>query len=425
VIELHEEQFRREWPTTAEIFLGDKGVPPVGTLIREPAWADTFGHVLDVETRQRKHGREAALSACLDAFYRGRVADDIAAFIASGVFADESGRTHHGVLDAADIAAHRTRIEAPVVARYRDLDIFKCPPWSQGPVFLQQLALLAGFDLASMGHNSPTYIHTVVEAAKLAFADRNRYYGDPAYVDVPLEWLLSSDYNDDRRSLIDPKHASGVLRPGGDPPILPETHRGPPAARGDTTHVDVVDAEGNMFSATPSGGWIQSSPVVSQVGFPLTTRGQLFTLEPGHPNVLAPGKRPRTTLTPSLVLSGGEPHMVFGTEGGDNQDQWTLQFFLNVVEFGMDLQEAVDAPLFHTLHFPSSFYPHDASPLGLVMEGRIPAPTRDALAALGHEIKVAGDWSSGHVTGIRFSPSTGLIEGAASPRTMTAYAVGR
>jgi gamma-glutamyltranspeptidase/glutathione hydrolase len=425
VLEEFEQKFRGDWPTTAEIFLGEDGVPPVGTLVHERAWADTFGHILDVEVRNRRHGREAALSASLDAFYRGRVAEEIASFTSSWAYPDASGRTHVGFLDAADIAAHRTSIEQPIAARYRDLEVFKCPPWSQGPVFLQQLALLAGFDLAAMGQNSPTYIHTVVEAAKLAFADRNRYYGDPAFVEVPLERLLSSGYNDERRSLIDPKRASGLLRAGGEPPVALHAQAAPAATRGDTTHVDVVDAEGNMFSATPSGGWLQSSPVIPRVGFPLTTRGQMFSLDPGHPNVLAPGKRPRTTLTPSLVLRGGEPHMVFGTEGGDNQDQWTLQFFLNVVEFGMDLQAAVDAPLFHTLHFPNSFYPYEASPLGLVVEGRIPAATRDALTALGHEIEVADDWSSGHVTGIRFSPSTGLIEGAASPRTMTAYAVGR
>jgi gamma-glutamyltranspeptidase / glutathione hydrolase len=423
VCEEFQELFLREWPSTADVFLDGRGVPPVGSLVREPVWSSTFRAILDVEARHRRHGREAALAACLDAFYRGPVATDIATFVRDGRYADEYGRVNAGLLDSADFADHRTRVESPVTIGYRGLEVYKCPPWSQGPVFLQQLALLEGFDLASLGHNTPAYVHTVVEAAKLAFADRNRYYGDPDFVDVPLERLLGTGYNDDRRRLIDPHRASSELRPGDVPwtPHVPPTRAG----HGDTTHIDVVDAAGNMFSATPSGGWMQSSPVVPTVGFPLTTRAQQFTLQDGHPNVLAPGKRPRTTLSPSLVTRGGQPRMVFGTEGGDNQDQWSLQFFLNVVEFGMNLQEAVDAPLFHTLHFPSSFFPHESKPLGLVVEGRLPVATRDALASLGHEIEVADDWSSGHVTGIRFSADTGLIEGAASPRTMSAYAIGR
>jgi gamma-glutamyltranspeptidase/glutathione hydrolase len=424
VIEEIRDLWLRDWPSTADVFLAGRDVPPVGSLVRQPVWSSTFRAILDVETRNRSHGREMALQACLDAFYRGRVAQDIAAFARDGKYPDEYGRVHAGLLESADFADHRTRVESPVTVRYRGLDVHKCPPWSQGPVFLQQLALLEGFDLAALGHNSPAYVHTVVEAAKLAFADRNTYYGDPAFVDVPLDRLLGTAYNDARRALIDPGRASGELRPGDGlwTPDIPPPVR---AGRGDTTHVDVVDAAGNMFSATPSGGWFQSSPVVPAVGFPLGTRAQQFTLRDGHPNVLAPGKRPRTTLTPSLVTLGGQPRMVFGTEGGDNQDQWSLQFFLNVVEFDMNLQEAVDAPLFHTLHFPSSFFPHESRPLGLVVEDRLPIATRDALASLGHEIEVADGWSSGHVTAIRFTPATGLIEGAASPRTMTAYAIGR
>src|SRR6185369_14879454 len=272
----------------------------------------------------------------------------------------------------------------------RGLDVFKCPPWSQGPVFLQQLALLASDDLGRLGHNAPAYIHLATEAAKLAFADREAFYGDPAFVDVPMARLLSPEYNRERRALIDGTHASRDLRPGSGAPAGKRPAFEDTRAEGDTTHVDVIDAEGNLFTATPSGGWLQSSPVVPGLGFPLGTRLQQFNLIDGHPNALAPGKRPRTTLTPTLVLRDGRPHMVFGTEGGDNQDQWTLQLFLNVVDFGMGLQEALDAPLFHSAAFPSSFYPHDMEPAGLLVEGRIPASTIEALEGIGHVVTVAG-----------------------------------
>jgi gamma-glutamyltranspeptidase / glutathione hydrolase len=415
--------FAGEWPTTGDVYLDHGAVPPVGTLVRPVAWAETFGAILDVESRHRHQGREAALQACLDHFYRGPVAQRIEAFVTHTTVADEEGRLNSGLLDAQDMAAFQTTLERPATFRYRGLDVYKCPPWSQGPVFLQQLALLQGIDLRSVGHNTAPYIHTLVEAAKLAFADRERYYGDPSFGDVPLDALLAEDYNAARRRLIDPDRASAVLRPGT--VGLARAGGTLPSGVGDTTHIDAVDAEGNMFSATPSGGWCQSSPVMPELGFPLGTRAQQFNLEAGHPNALAPGKRPRTTLTPSLVLRDGAPYMVFGTEGGDNQDQWTLQFFLNVVEFGMDLQAAIDAPLVHSLHFPSSFYPHDAHPLEVVIEERLAGQVREALTRSGHEVVVAPDWTSGHVTAIRYTPASGLLEGAASPRTMTAYAIGR
>jgi gamma-glutamyltranspeptidase/glutathione hydrolase len=360
-------------------------------------------------------------------FYRGAIADIIDRFLAPS---RTSGRTPDGEPPAAltleDLAAHRSTVETPASYRYRGLDVFKCPPWSQGPVFLQQLALLEGFDLAGMGHNSVEYIHLVAEAAKLAFADREAFYGDPAFVDVPMERLLSPEYTRERRALIDPARAARELRPGEGAPAGVRSGLIDDRAEGDTTHVDVIDAEGNLFTATPSGGWLQSSPVVPGLGFPLGTRLQQFNLIEGHPNALAPGKRPRTTLTPTLVLrADGEPHMVFGTEGGDNQDQWTLQAFLNVVDFGMSIQEALDAPLFHSAAFPSSFYPHDLEPAGLYVEGRIGPGTVDRLRSMGHDVTVGGDWDFGQVTMARITPETGLLEAGASPRSMAAYAVGR
>ena len=422
VLARHEERCRLEYPATTEIYYDARGVPAVGTRVRPRAWSQTMQTLLDVETKHRRRGRVAALEACVDAFYRGPIATEIAGFVASTMTADEEGRSFDGLLDGQDMADFRTRLEPPASLAFRGVEVFKCGPWSQGPVFLQQLALLDPFDLAAIGHNTPAYIHTVTEVAKLAFADRERLYGDPDFVDVPLQRLLSPEYNDKRRKLIDPDRARNFSESADSEAAAIGAEFGA-SDNGDTTHVDVIDAEGNMFSATPSGGWIQSSPVIPALGFPLGTRAQQFNLRSGHPNALAPGKRPRTTLSPSLALRNGQPHMVFGTEGGDNQDQWTLQFFLNAVVFGMDLQAAVDAPLFHSTAFPSSFFPHEATTRGLVLEGRIPESTREALAALDHQIEVADDWSSGQVTGVRFTPDSGLIEGAASPRSMAAYAV--
>jgi gamma-glutamyltranspeptidase/glutathione hydrolase len=414
------------WPTSAELYL-DGGVPEVGRILRMPAWADAMTILLDAEARRRAEGREVGLQAALDAFYRGPIAETIDGFVAP---ARMQGRTPDGEPPAAltreDLAAHRTTIETPVSFRYRGLDVFKCPPWSQGPVFLQQLALLADDDLGALGHNSPEYIHLVTEAAKLAFADREAFYGDPDFADVPLDRLLSPAYNRERRALIDPARASRELRPGPGAPAGIRPAADGDEADGDTTHVDAIDAEGNLFTATPSGGWLQSSPVVPGLGFPLGTRLQQFNLVEGHPNALAPGKRPRTTLTPTLVLrADGEPHMVFGTEGGDNQDQWTLQAFLNVADFGMSLQEALDAPLFHSTAFPSSFYPHEMEPAGLAVEGRIAAATVDQLRSMGHAVSVEADWEFGQVTAARITPETGLLEAGASPRSMAAYAIGR
>ena len=315
-----ERRIAARWPSSAEVFY-DGGVPDVGQIVRFPMWADTMTRLLDASVKHRSDGRVAALQASLDVFYRGSIADDIERFVAPARSTGRSGSIGlpgaeiPAALERADLAAHQTTIETPATFRYRGLDVFKCPPWSQGPVFLQQLALLAGDDLGRLGHNSPEYVHLVVEAAKLAFADREAFYGDPAFVDVPLDRLLSPEYNRERRALIDPERASMELRPGSGAAAGIRPSGSGPSEHGDTTHVDVIDAEGNLFTATPSGGWLQSSPVVPGLGFPLGTRCQQFNLVEGHPNAFAPGKRPRTTLSPTLVLRDGEPHMVFGTRG--------------------------------------------------------------------------------------------------------------
>src|SRR5256714_14034981 len=350
------EVFRKAWPSSAAVYLPDGRLPEIGERMRNPDLGRTFRRLIAAEERAQAHGRSDGIAAAIDAFYRGEIADIIAAHAAA----------HGGLLAREDLEAYRSAIEPAVSLDYRGYTVHKCGPWSQGPVFLQQLALLAGFDLRSLGHNSADSIHVVAEAAKLAFADREQYYGDPNFVDVPLDGLLSERYAAARRPLIDPRRASLGQRPA-DPRRAAALLEGEEifAARDwgrGTVYVAVVDEARNMASFTPSGAWIPASPVIAGLGFPLGTRLQTFYLDPRHPNALAPGKRPRTTLTPTLVTRNGAPAMVFGTQGGDQQDQWTLQVFLNLVEHGMEVQEAIEAARFSSAHFPSSFYPHGKAP---------------------------------------------------------------
>jgi gamma-glutamyltranspeptidase / glutathione hydrolase len=421
----NEQRFREEWPGSAAIYLPEGRVPEWGDWIRNPAWADTFEGLLTAERDAAGRGRSAGLEATRKAFYEGPIAERIAEFCRDERFLDATGAANKGLLAYEDLAGYRAQVEATVSLQYQGLDVHKCGPWSQGPVFLQQLALLDGFDLPALGHNSADYVHTWIECSKLAFADREFYYGDPQFTDVPLGRLLSPEYSAQRRGLIDPQRASMALRPGDVAPRPLELILGDKRSYdGDTTHLDAIDAEGNMIAATPSGGWIISSPVIPELGFPLGTRAQMFSLDPTHPNALQPGKRPRTTLTPSLVTRDGQPWMVFGTPGGDQQDQWTLQFFLNVAVFGMSVQEALDAPTFHSQHFPSSFYPRAQHPGCVVAEARIPEAIREELRRRGHDVHVAGAWANGRVLGIRIDPARGLIFGGASPRLETGYTIG-
>lgn len=416
------DHFRKSWPSSAKVYLPGDRLPEVGEILKNPDLGRTFRRLIKAEQKAQGHGRTHGLAAAREAFYKGEIAHTIAAH----------AKAHGGLLTAEDLATFRVQLEEPVTLPYRGYEVCKCGPWSQGPVFLQQLALLEGYDLRGMGHNSADYIHTITEATKLAFADREQYYGDPHFVDVPLGGLLSKEYAEVRRPLIDPRHASLDQRPGN-----PRT--GTPILTGEeifaarnwgpgTVYVTVVDKDRNMASFTPSGAWIPSSPVIEGLGFPLGTRVQMFYLDHHHPNALVPGKRPRTTLTPTLVLRNGAPSMVFGTPGGDQQDQWTLQFFLNVVHFGMEVQDAIEAPRFSSAHFPSSFYPHNAVPGLLRVEGRIPEEVRRELAARGHKIEVKGDWSEGDVLGICVDLEKGTLRGGADPRgeqskRMPSYAI--
>ena len=437
-ITTHAARFTAEWPTSAAVYLPDGRVPDEGALFRNPDWARTFKGVLDAAVRERGRGREASIMAAVDHYYKGPVAQQAVAWSSTHAFRDGTGQAHHGLFTLEDFAAygtHGTRLEEPIRATYRGIEVLKCDTWCQGAVFLQQLKLLEGLDLAALGHNTTEYLHLYLEAAKLAFADRERHYGDPDFVRVPLDVLLSDEYAAARRSLIDPARASNEWRPGdtgpagrvpggdGEPAAPPTGRWG--AYTGDTTHVDAVDRWGNLFAATPSGGWMPSSPVIEGLGFPLGTRGQMFYLDETHANALVPGKRPRTTLTPSLALRGGKPWLAFGTPGGDQQDQWALQFFLNVVDFGMNFQEALDAPTVHSAHFPGSFYPHRAYPGRVHAEGRIAPETLAALERLGHEVRVDRDWSHGQATVCAYDPASGVLSAAASPRTRIPYAMGR
>ena len=404
------EPLLRTWPGSAELYLPP---PRPGTLFRNPALAATYRRILE---EAGTGSRENRIDRARDAFYRGFVADEIDRFSAA----------NGGLVAGSDLADGEATIEPAVAYDYHGYTVCKTGPWGQGPVLLQQLALLAGLDLPSLAIGSAEYVHTIVECAKLAFADREAFYGDPNFIDVPLDRLLSPEYNDERRLLVG-EAASEELRPGGGrlPTVVdaPETVGAGEPTRGDTVHLDVADRFGNLVSATPSGGWLQSSPVIPALGWPLGTRAQMFWLEEGLPASLAPGKRPRTTLSPSIALRDGEPYLAFGTPGGDQQDQWSLHVFLNHVHGGLDLQASIDRPNFHTDHFPASFYPRQVELRSLSIEDRFGRDVLDDLRDRGHDVVAAGDWSIGRVSAV--GRENGTLKAGASPRGMQGYAVGR
>ena len=437
------DNFRQHWPTSAAVFLPGNAVPKPGTMFRNAAFGNTYARILK-EAEAGGGGREAEIERARKTWSQGFVAEAIDRFCTHEEVMDVSGQRNRGLLRGGDLASWQATVEAPLTYDYGRYTVCKAGAWSQAPVVLQQLALLKGFDLDGMDPTSPDFIHIVVEASKLAYADREAFYGDPAFVDVPMETLLSDAYNDDRRKLIDLQKASLDQRPGkvegyggvvklfrADAQRLGVSASGagePTVGRvgqtnGDTVHFDIVDREGNMITATPSGGWLQSSPVIPELGFPLGTRGQMFWLEEGLPGSLEPGKRPRTTLTPTMAHRDGKPYMAWGSPGGDQQDQWITQMFLRHVHCGMNLQEAIDAPAWHSEHFPSSFWPRTARPGVLVLEGRVPAETARELRRRGHEVEMNDDWSEGRLTAAtRDDP---WRKAAANPRGMQGYAAGR
>ena len=433
------DHFREHWPTSAAIYMPTGSVPAAGTLFTNPILAETYSRVLR-EASRAGGDRVAQIEAARKCWSQGFIAEAIDRFCRSQAVMDTSGEPHYGVLTADDMARWRAHVEPPLGYDYGRYTVYKPGPWSQGPVMLQQLALLKAFNIYGADATSAEFVHLLVECSKLAYADREKFYGDPEFTEVPMTTLLSDAYNDERRKLITDQ-ASLEFRPGsvegfgavvqlrreegrrraagaGEPTVARTGEM-----RGDTVHFDIIDQAGNMVSATPSGGWLQSSPVIPELGFCLGTRAQMFWLEEGHPAALAPGKRPRTTLSPTLALRDGAPYLAWGTPGGDQQDQWATQMLLRHADCGMNLQESIDAPAWHSEHFPISFWPRTARPGALVVEGRLPKPTVQELERRGHLVEVDADWCEGRLTAA--SREGRRRRAAANPRGMQGYAAGR
>jgi gamma-glutamyltranspeptidase/glutathione hydrolase len=415
-----------QWPDAKRIFLPGGEIPKVGDLFVQADLARTLREIVRAErlaSKGARNNRHAGLMAARDYFYRGPIARRIGSYM----------QANGGLITAGYFEKFAAKVGEPVETEYRGYQVFKAGFWTQGPAMIETLNLLEGFDLKKMGHNSPAYIHTLAEALKLALADRDRYYGDPNFVKIPSTELLSKEYAALRRPLIDERHASLAQQPGdpmnmkavlasavqtsGRASAIPDIERA-----NDTTCVNVVDKEGNLFSATPSGAWLPAV-VAGDTGVLMGQRLLSSLTDPNSPNVVAPGKRPRITLTPTIVLKGGEPFMVLSTPGGDNQDQALLQVLLNIIEFGMNPQEAVEAPRFDTQHYVSSFDDHEFLPGSLTLESRVGVKTIQELSQKGHKVKVQGEWGTlSSPTVIMYDPKTGVAAAGADPRR-SRYAV--
>ncbi|WP_253872872.1 gamma-glutamyltransferase family protein [Promicromonospora umidemergens] len=472
-ISLVAELFRDHWPTSAARWLPDGEAPAPGTLVTNPEYADLLDAV--VAAGSGAGSRTEAIDLAR-ATWRERVGAAVEEFVRTP-HRHSDGGDHAGVMTAADVAAFEASYEDATTVTFRGYTIAKTGPWGQGPALLAACKILEGFDDAALDPSTELGAHTILEAQKLAMADRDVWYGDPAADDVPLAHLLSEDYAAQRRALITDT-ASHEVRPGavagrptptvpilrteyassapigslpgaptggaaagvGEPtvpvvePAYPEPvgrvespdspeHTG--ATRGDTCHIDVVDRWGNMVSATPSGGWLQSSPTVPGLGFCLGTRLQMTWLDEASPSALVPGRRPRTTLTPTLVLRDGEPVIALGSPGGDQQDQWQLLFLLRVLVGGYTPQQAIDAPALHTTSFPGSFWPRTWTPGGATVEDRLGDAVIAGLERRGHVVTRAGDWALGRLSAVTRDPATGMLGAAANPRGAQGYAAGR
>ncbi len=409
----HYQRILEKWPTSKRVYLPNGLAPKAGEIFVQSDLARTFRDMADAEKQNSARGREARIEAVRDYFYRGPIAQRISEFC----------RQAGCLLREADFAAYRSKIEEPLTTNYRSIDVYKVSFWSQSPAFLENLNLLEGFDLRAMGHNSAAYIHTLVEAMKLGYADRDAYYGDPDFNDIPMQ-LISKPYAALRRLLINPDQASAEHVPG-DPVRMQarapaEFVRARYADRNgeheDTTCVNVIDQAGNMFSATPSGGWYPAV-IAGATGIPLGQRAQAFVLTPGQPNQLAPHKRPRITLTPTIALKEKSPWLAFSTPCADGQDQTLLQVFLNVAEFGMNPQEAVEAPRFESAAMYSSFDAHEDQSLTLRIENRLPATVLDDLRKHGHKVVVESEWGNHCApTIVEYDPKNRVIKGGADVR---------
>ncbi|MEM9798322.1 MAG: gamma-glutamyltransferase family protein [Pseudomonadota bacterium] len=436
--------FTEHWPSSAAVWTPGGAAPVAHGPFRNPDLARTYERLVEIG-EDAGADRATQIEAARLAWRDGFVADAITDYLTDAVVMDVSGKAHRGVLARADLAGWLAHYEPSVHYDYHGWTIHKTGPWGQGPVLLQALAILKHFDIAAMDPYGAAFVHIVIEAIKLAYADREAYYGDPEFSEVPLGQLLSDEYASGRAALIGDA-ASRDQRPGRLPGLAHQAEayvaragrdfgvgavapQEPTMAhlterRGDTVHLDIIDRWGNMVSATPSGGWLQSNPVIPGLGFPLNSRAQMFWLEEGLPSSLAPGRRPRTTLTPSLAQHRDGRRMVFGTPGGDQQDQWQLIWFLRFVHHGLGLQEAIDAPLFHSLHFQSSFYPRGAQPGEMMLEPGFAPEVAEELRSRGHIVHVAEPWSIGRLTAA-MQDRDGTLRAAATPRLMQAYAIGR
>ncbi len=444
--------FQSEWPSNAAIYLADGRVPEIGTFLKNPVLARTWKRTL---AEAEGASREAEIEAARAIWKTGFVAKAIADFCATQAFRDVTGQKNGGLITRDDLAGWSATYETPVTADVLGVTICKCGPWSQGPVLLQGLRMVEALGLDRLATDSGFY-HTLAEVMKLTYADRETFYGDPDAVDVPLEQLLSRAYAKERAALVDdranndwrpgeipgfghPVDYAAAVAAGGNPADLSALGIGEPTVAkhddpggsitqefdGDTCHINVADRWGNLVAATPSGGWMESSPVIPELGFCLGTRLQMMRLEAAAPNALMPGRRPRTTLTPTIILDGeGRGRMACGTPGGDKQDQWQLAFLIRHLGFGLSPQAAIDAPGFHSLHWPDSFFPRQAFPGRLCLEGRVPLETQEALRALGHDIQIDDDWSAGFISASYRGPD-GTLGAAASPRGQQGYALGR
>lgn len=435
--------FKEHWPTSYSQWVPGGKLPGAYQLFKLPRLAETFAELL-YEAEKGKT-REAQFERAYDAFYNGFIAERIDKFIRETAVMDGSGNKNKGVLSRQDLANWEPSFELPITKNYHDWSIQKAGPWSQGPVLLQCFGLLEETDFSKIKHDSADFVHIVVEAMKLAYADREIYYGDPAYVDVPLKHLLSDDYSKTRRGLLSAM-ASNKFEAGkvlgfedqikateklieefgtAEHSIYEPTMQHLSERRGDTVHIDVIDKWGNMVAATPSGGWLQSSPIIPDLGFCLNSRAQMFALKPGLANSLEPFKRPRTTLTPTLAYNRKDGRaLAMGTPGGDQQDQWQLMLLLRLIHYDLNLQEAIDAPLFHTNHFPSSFHPRKRQPKHVMIEGNFNNVELERLRLKGHVVELGPDWSIGRLTAA-MREKNGLMYAGATPRGMQAYAVGR
>jgi gamma-glutamyltranspeptidase/glutathione hydrolase len=410
-----------KYPTTTKIYLPDGHVPKAGDLLKNPDLAATLRKLVEAEKRNQMNGRHEALKAARDRFYKGDIALELARF----------SEANGGLFRYEDFAAYTAEVETPVSTNYRGFEIYKNPSASQGPTELIALNMLEGYDLKGLGHNSADYLHTSAEAVKLAMADREKYLGDMDFIKIPYDALLSKDYARDRRKLIDPAKASLELRPGTpeknttseelNRPVHP-TVEGHASHVGDTSYLALIDKDHNMVSFEPSlHESFGTGVVMGNTGIIFNCRGDYYSLVRGEANALEPGKRPRSTLQSTLIMKDGQPFGILGSPGGDDQTMRTMQTLINMVDFGMNIQQAIEAPRWSSRSFPASPFPHTMYPGDMSVESRIPEETRQALIARGHKLRVAPPWSLGSNAGIVIDASTGVLSAGADPR-VDAYA---